>query len=231
MKIIQEKYLMTINFKNTVNNLILSMYLLFFITACTDNQNLKETTEKFESRFNDFPKLDSSQVRRIEKRFYNSGRLKKVAFFEGGQLQGYVKTFDSIGRLTRKSRYGWSGDTKNALVENIVYDSIGNIDYNKSFFLSTIPESVNDTIYFSIRETKFLNLKVKFYDSNLISSKVIIKYDNYSDTLNSFGDKWATHTFSRLNKGIINIYFGIEVRKSDSLVSIHESKRILKISE
>ncbi len=232
IKIIQEKYLMMSNLYSVKIILLLSIILSLMGCESRSNQEKKSRIKNFKSSFEQLSKLGSADnIKRVEKTFYKSGKLNQIAYYSDNQLLGYVKKFDSKGRLVRESRYGWTGELKNSLVENIVYDSLKNINYNKSFFLSTIPESVNDTIYFSTREMKNLDFKVKFYDPNLISSSIIIEYDNYIDTLHFLQDEWKTHTFSRLEKGIKNIYFGIEVKKGDSLVSIHESRRVLKISE
>ncbi len=221
---------MTINSISTVAFLFFSTCLVLFNTACTNNsdQKSKETIENLASGSVELPKLDSNQIRRVERTFYRSGKLKKIAFFERNQLVGYVKSFDSLGRLVRESRYGWTDEMKNSLVENIVYDSLKNINYTKSFFLSTVPESVNDTIYFLAKETKKIDLKVKFDDPNLLSSRIIVKYDNHSDTLNLRKGEWKTYTFFELKKAVTDIHFSVEVKKSDSLISIHESKRVLK---
>lgn len=212
------------------------LLLILFLFACNEKQSNNKSskiyndTKRF-SESNDF-KNDEHKY----KTFYNNGVLHKYKILNNQtKSNGYIIIFDSLGRLERKARYGWSKSLKGSLVEDIIYDSIRRIEYNKSMFLKTIPNAIGDTIYYCINSSKKLKLKMKYFLYNSLSYRIILKYNKKIDTISSHNNRWVSYTFNDLEKGIMNVHFKIKIlvaiRDSKKVYLWSESRRILKISK
>lgn len=202
---------------------ILFFLVIFFLGSCEYNKK-----EDLINRSNSTSKLIN-----IQKEFHHNGTLKRIARFSNKQLIGFVKYYDSLGRIRRLERYGWRNKlTKNYMVEWIAYDTIGNVNLSKSMFLKTIPNALDDTIYYSIKDNNSLNLKWKFITSTRKSAcRVIIKSNDKIDTINTKSNKWKNYLIDDLKPGIKNLYFYIEAGMKKGAKSIHESRRVFKISK
>lgn len=219
--------------------IFLFLLLSILLSSCNNDQDLTENNKVLgKKELYHFLKVNNELSGfKIERKFYKSGILHKIGYFPISN--DYSKTFitilDTIGRIKRKARYGWTGINKNMLVENIKYDSLGNIDYSKSMFLRTRPNAINDTIYYSTQTSNKLTLHIKFFLKHSLSYRVILQFKNRQDTLFSKKNEWISYTFKHLEKGTLNLHFDIRVltgvKNSKKAYLISESRRVLKISD
>lgn len=228
IKIIQKKY-------KKMNRgiklfLLFSLVLMIFCFSCSDKNNYEETDEK---------KVDfkTEEIVHREMEFHENGILKIIGYVDEIGVIGQVKHFDSQGRMVRISRYGRSTGLKNSLVEDIVFDSLGNINRNKSFFLKTIPEAINDTIYYSLKNTDSLSLKLYFNHTFNDYCLIEIINDLEQDTIMLNNDEWGTYTLFGLEPGTKILNFKIQSKYShpdDSYPRYtleSESRRVFRLIE
>lgn len=210
--------------------LLFCIILMIFCFACSDKNNYEETKGKKRD-------FNSKEIVFREAEFYENGMLKVIGYADKTGMIGQVKQFDSLGRKVRISRYGRTDELKNLLVEDIVFDSLGIINRNKSFFLRTIPEAINDTIYYSLKNTDSLNLKLYF--NHIINDYCLIEiiYDLKQDTLMINNDEWGTYTLFGLEPGTKILEFKIHSKYShpdDSYPRYtleSESRRVFRLIE
>lgn len=222
MNIILEKLVMKqVIINRPFRGVNLSILLVLF--SCVREEggktSMEEASEKGVER--------NKSLDTLEKVYFESGTLERIGRFSKDGVQiGYINIYDEQGNLFRKSKYGWNGVLKNSLVENIQYDSLGNVNFENSFFLETLPNAVDDTIYFSNEKSSRLELKAKFHSPTSHHYELVV---NKNDTLQSKNGEWLSIPLEDLDNGVMELYFFIEVIKSDSLSSLHESRRFLKV--
>jgi len=111
------------------------------------------------------------------------------------------------------------------------------INRDISFFLKTVPEAINDTIYFSLKNTDSLNLKLYFNHTFNDYCLIEIMHDFKRDTLIIENDEWATYTLFDLEPGVKVLNFLIHSKYShpdDSYPRYtleSESIRVLRLVE
>ncbi|RFC55075.1 hypothetical protein [Brumimicrobium aurantiacum] len=156
------------------------------------------------------------------------GLLNTKMKFDKFKTDGPVYFFSDKGRLKRKAYYTTDSLRDNSLVENIEYKENGEINYDKSLFLSVVPTPLSDTIHVFNKSNLNLEITPHYWGATKVKMTIYLnkKKRGYVETENH---QKANYRLNGLRKGVNELKIVVHASKERDVTQEMMSIRFVKV--